>query len=144
MFSNRVAKWLYVLLGLSNGFSGIRSLIDGRLDAWSLTSGILILSLGIFMIALAIISFTPTNKFAPKFEIDENSISIRQTIFRNPKSIKWEEIKEVVYSSFELNFSLQSGKNEIITLDTNAEISILIKKAVREMADKKLIPIMGG
>ncbi len=99
---------------------------------------------GILIAILGLIVFNPTNVLAPKFVIDENGIQIRGTLTVKTKTINWNDIKEITYKSFELDFLLNDNSSKLIILRTNGETSVEIKKSIREIADKKSINIIGG
>ncbi|CAN5357859.1 hypothetical protein BH09BAC3_BH09BAC3_09690 [soil metagenome] len=139
-----VSKWLFIMLGLFSVITGVRDLTGVTLTNWGLGIGISLLLSGFLMLTLGLILFNPTNKFAPKVVIDENEIKIREDIHKRTKSIIWTDIKEITFKSFALDFLLSDNRNELIILRTNGETSVEIKKAVREIANKKSINIIGG
>jgi len=142
--SGTVSKWLFVILGLSNSINGVRNLTETPLTNWGLGLGILLLASGLLMATLGLILFNPTNMFAPKFVIDDNQIQIREDVHVKTKTINWNDIKEITYKSFALDFLLNDNSNKLIILRTNGETSVEIKKSIREIADKKSINIIGG
>lgn len=139
-----VSKWLFVLLGFSNTINGIRNLTHTPLTNWGLGTGILLLASGLLMAALGLILFNPTNMFAPKFVIDDNEIKFREDVHLKTKTIKWNDIKEVTFKPFALDFLLNNNSNKLVILRTNGETSVEIKKSIREIAKKKSINIIGG
>lgn len=142
--SEKVSKWLFVIVGISNSINGIGYLIDTPLTNWGLRLGVFLLASGILIAILGLIVFNPTNVLAPKFVIDENGIQIRGTLHVKTKTINWNDIKEITYKSFELDFLLNDNSSKLIILRTNGETSVEIKKSIREIADKKSINIIGG
>lgn len=142
--SEKVSKWLFVIVGISNSINGIGYLIDTPLANWGLRLGVFLLASGILIAILGLIVFNPTNVLAPKFVIDENGIQIRGTLHVKTKTINWNDIKEITYKSFELDFLLNDNSSKLIILRTNGETSVEIKKSIREIADKKSINIIGG
>ena len=142
--SEKVSKWLFVIVGISNSINGIGYLIDTPLTNWGLRLGVFLLASGILIAILGLIVFNPTNVLAPKFVIDENGIQIRGTLTVKTKTINWNDIKEITYKSFELDFLLNDNSSKLIILRTNGETSVEIKKSIREIADKKSINIIGG
>ena len=142
--SEKVSKWLFVIVGISNSVNGIGYLIDTPLTNWGLRLGVFLLASGILIAILGLIVFNPTNVLAPKFVIDENGIQIRGTLHVKTKTINWNDIKEITYKSVELDFLLNDNSSKLIILRTNGETSVEIKKSIREIADKKSINIIGG
>lgn len=117
-----ISKWLFVVLGLSNSITGVRSLTETPLTSWGLGLGILFLTSGILIATLGLILFNPANMFAPKVVIDENQILVREDVHAKTKSINWKDIKEITYKSFALDFLLQDNSNRSVILRTNAEL----------------------
>jgi hypothetical protein len=141
--SGTVSKWLFVILGLSNSINGVKNLTETPLTNWGLGLGILLLASGLLMATLGLILFNPTNMFAPKFIIDDNEIQIREDVHVKTKTINWNDVKEITYKSFALDFLLSDNSIKLIILRTNGETSVEIKKSIREIADKKSINIIG-
>ncbi len=139
-----VSKWLFVIVGFSNSINGARNLTETPLTNWGLGLGILLVASGLLMVTLGLILFNPTNMFAPKFVIDDNEIQIREDVHVKTKTIKWNDMKEITYKSFALDFLLNDNSNKLVILRTNGDTSVEIKKSIREIADKKSINIIGG
>jgi len=76
--------------------------------------------------------------------VDENGILIKEDIHKGQRRIDWGNVKEITYKSFELNFLLNDNNIEKVSLHTNGDISIEIKKTIRQFADDRQIRIIGG
>ncbi len=139
-----VTKWLFIILGLFNLVRGIADLVGTSLTNWSLLIGLLLAVSGLALLIFGLILFDPKNKLAPKVVVDENEISIREDIFNRTKNIKWNELKQIDFKSFALDFLFNDSRTLLVILKTTGETSKEIKKAIREMADKKSVNIIGG
>ena len=93
---------------------------------------------------LRFILFNPKNKFSPKIEIDENNISIREDVYLRTKKINWDELKQIQFKSFALDFLFNNGKSLLVVLRTTNEGSMEVKKSLMEVASKKSIQIVAG
>ena len=140
-----VRKWGTTIFGLFNLTIGIRYLGEYQLTnlVIGLGSSLLIVS-GLIMFIIGLILFNPTSKLAPKFEIDDIEINIKEAIHKRTKSIKWTNIKEITFKSFALEFSLTGDKMELVILKVDGATALEIKKALREFAEKKSITVIGG
>jgi hypothetical protein len=139
-----VSKWLFVLVGLPNVINGIDKLREVPLTNWGLFLGGFLLLTGLAMIIMGFILFDSTSKLAPKFEIDEVQILVKEDIFKKTKLLNWNEITEISFKPFALEFMFTDKSSQLVILKTTGETSIEIKKSIREIADKKLINIVGG
>ncbi len=96
------------------------------------------------MFVMGFILFNPKNNLAPKVEIDEERVAIREDIFKSKKEIRWSELKQIDFKSFALDFIFNDNKRQLVILRTTAPTSLEIKKSIREMAEKKSIMVVSG
>lgn len=139
-----VSKLLFILLGLSGLIRGGFDLASATSTFWSTTIALLLVVSGIMMLMLGFILFNPKNKFSPKIEIDENNISIREDVYLRTKKINWDELKQIQFKSFALDFLFNNGKSLLVVLRTTNEGSMEVKKSLMEIASKKSIQIVAG
>ena len=138
------AKWLFIIVGFLNLVIAIHNLSEIPLTTWGLIFGVLLLFSGLYSAFLGFILFNPTNMLAPKFVIDDNEIKIRKYVHAKTTTIQWNDIKEIDFKPFELDFLFKDNSNKSITLQTNSYTSIEIKKSLLEIAEKKSINVVGG
>ena len=93
---------------------------------------------------LGFILFNPKSKFSPKIEIDENNILIREDVYLRTKKINWDELRQIQFKSFTLDFLFNNGKSLLAVLRTTNEGSREVKNSLMEIASKKLIQIVAG
>ena len=141
--NNNISKWLYVVVGMVFTSNGINSLTNTPLTNLRLTAGILLLISGPLMAILGFITST-RNRYAPRVEMDEDGILVRRDIFVATKQLAWNEIAEIEYKPFALEFQLKNRKNFLIVLPKNAMTVLEIKRSLREMAEAKSIAVKGG
>ena len=139
-----VRKWGSTIFGLFNLTIGVRYLSENPLTILGIGLGSSLIVCGLIMFIIGLILFNPTSKLAPKFEIDDQEINIKEAIHKRTKSIKWTNIKEITFKSFALEFSLTEDKMELVILKVDGATSLEIKKALREFAEKKSITVTGG
>ncbi len=140
----KITRFLFFILGISQSMQGIRHLDDAPLTTGDIIFGGFLLLSGLLLIFLGFTLFSSTVKFSPKLSVDDEKIIVREDVFKRTKRIDWKDIKEITFKSFALDILLNDDKEKLVILRTNAEVSIEVKKLVREMADKKMITIKGG
>jgi hypothetical protein len=137
------SRWIYFMLGISHTILGI-SQLTAPLSKGEIITGLVYLTIGVTLLLLAFVLFSPFFWFTPKLTVDKNKIIFRENIFKGTKTIEWKDIKGIKYKSFEIEFQYNNGVTESLYLKTDSERSIEVKRALREIADNKLIPIDGG
>lgn len=141
----QATKWIFLTNGLINAILGFRQLsIADTWVSWSSLLWLLLIITGPLMIIYGLILFNPANKLAPKVHVDDNGITIKEDIYKARRQIDWKNIREIRYKSFELNFQLTDNNIETVTLSTTGDISLDIKKTIRQFADDRQIKIVGG
>lgn len=143
--TSKFTKWAFVFNGTVNTAIGLNLILQADTWLhWTIILGIVLVLAGPIFIVYAIILFNPNNKITPKVQLDEKGIYIKQDLHKRALKIDWSNIKEIGYKTFELDFLLNNHNTETVPLQTTAEISIEIKKAIRKLADGKQINIIGG
>jgi hypothetical protein len=137
-------KWIYLFNGIVNSIIGIQQLLTSDTWSWLLLFGLILTVGGPLMIIYSLILFSRTSVLTPRIQIDETGVLIREDIHRGQKKIEWKDVKEITYRPFELNFHLTDDNTETLSLPTSGEISIDVKKTIREFADSRQINIIGG
>lgn len=143
VMNRKLSIWLLPLLGLFSILNGIWGIIAFEITTRSIILNIFLILTGLSVLMLAIIQFNPANSLAPKVVIDEESIEIREEMFKNSRLIDWHDIQTITFEPFVLTFLLKDNTLEQAVLNTDASISIQIKQAIREIAEKKSIPVIG-
>lgn len=139
-FSPKYEKWIFIFNGIINSAIGARTLFhpDSTLG-WKIV-GIALLIGGPFMIVYGVLLFW----LSPKVCMDNQTISIKQRLFASPMRFSWDEIKEITYKPYELEFHLANDAARSVHLNTTAKTSLAIKQTLREFADEKQIAVAGG
>ncbi len=141
----KTTKWILIINGLINTGIGISQIyIADSWTSWGFLLGLLLIVAGPLFIMYGIVLFSRTNKLIPKIQVDKNGILIKEDIHKGQRKIDWENLKEITYGPFELNFHLSDNKTETVILDTNAAISVDVKRTIREFAEGRPIKIVGG
>lgn len=140
----KISKFLFFMIGISQSVQGIRHLIDTPLTTGDILFGGFLLLIGVILIFLGFTLFSHTASLSPKITVDEERIIAREKIFSRVKRIDWKDIKEITFKSYELDILQSSNHTQVIILRTTPDVSIEVKKLVREMADKKMITVNGG
>ena len=138
-------KWIFVMNGIINSSLGLLQLsASDSWTSWGSILGILLVIAGPLMIVYGLILFSRTNRLVPKVLVDNNGIIIKEDIYKGQRKIDWKSIKEITYKPFELVFLLTDNNIETVNLATSAEISVDVKKTIRQFADDRQISIIGG
>ena len=137
-------KWIFLFNGLVNTALGVNQLLNNDpVKGWVLLLVIALVVAGPFMMVYAALLFSST-RLIPMVHINDIAIVVKEDIHHENKNILWEDIKEISFKSFEINFTLKGRKNTTVILNTNAQISQEIKRSIRAVAEKKDITINGG
>jgi hypothetical protein len=138
-------KWIFVMNGIIHSGLGLQQLLTAdSWTNWGSLLGLLLLVAGPLLLIYGIILFNRTNKLTPKIQVNDTGILIKEDIHKGQRKIDWRNIKEITYRPFELNFHLTDNNTEIVNLSTNGEISVDVKRTIREFADSRQIKIVGG
>ena len=138
MVSTKVSAWLLGILGLIYLVLGSMEIYEQGASIGS--SGYLLL--GFIFILYSIIVFT-INPFAPKVTISDIEVTIKRKVFIAPINILWTSIHSIEFDQYMIALHL-TDRVEEFSYSTNAEISIEIKSAIREVAENKNIQVIGG
>ena len=141
----KFTKWGFIFNGIFNTAIGINLLFQS--DSWFHWTSILAIFLviaGPMVLIYGIILFNPFNKFAPKVQIDDQGLLIKNDIHKKLIKIDWEDIQEITYKTFELDFLLNNNNMVTVNLPTTANKSVEIKRTIRNFTEMKNIKIIGG
>jgi hypothetical protein len=138
-------KWIFLFNGLLNSAIGHRWLHEEGFQAdWTSIIGLVLIVAGPLMLIYGALLFNFVSSLTPRVRVSESEILFKEDIHKPSRTIEWKDVTEVAFSSFELRFQLSGDRIEAITLPTNAETSIQIKKAIRQFADGRQIRVVGG
>jgi len=142
-FDVKVQKWNYILLGglfLLQGGNYLYGSKDGAFDKFMMY---LMFYSGMYAIAFALINFSRSSKFAPKVIVDESKTKFKRSLLKKKNTFNWQDIQSIRFKSFRIDFKTVKTV-EILSYDCTSDISIDVKEAIREMAEKKNIEVIGG
>lgn len=141
----KATKWIFVFNGVVNSGIGLRQLSTANSwTSWDSILGMVLVIAGPLLLIYGLILFNRTNKLTPKIQVDDNRIIITEDIHKGQRQIEWKNVKEITYRPFELNFHLTDNNTETVNLATSGDISIDMKRAIRQFADYRQIKIVGG
>lgn len=140
LLNTKLSKGLLIALAIFTAIRGIEQLVDATRSTGQLALAIFSMMCGVYALGTAFILFGNT-RLTPKVEIDDTQICIRESISKPIKRIHWDNIKEIRFGSFELDFNYHNNTGQLITLRTDAQTSISVKKSIREFAEARSIPI---
>ena len=139
----KIQKWILILMGILfiiqgslNYYRNSDSLID-RFMVYLMLFG------GVSALIYAWANFSKNSRFAPKLKLDDNSISLKGGLLKKNKVLKWVEIKSITLKPFRVDFKTENAV-EIMPYECTSNISIEVKEAIREVAVRKNIEVLGG
>lgn len=142
-FDIKVQKWNMIFFGILFLLQGYSYLLKIDQGTWAkVMTGITFMS-GSYVIIFALLNFSRSSKFAPKVIVDETSIKFKPGLFKKYRYFNWQDIQSISFKSFRVDFKTENTV-EILSYDCTSDISIDIKEAIREMAEKKNIEVVGG
>ncbi len=98
---------------------------------------------GVFYFFYGILRYSTKSKFSPKVKIDDQTIELKDGMWKPARILKWSDVSSITFQSYELNFRLQDSVYKF-TYDTNPENSREIKQTIRKLAERKNIEVTGG
>lgn len=110
---------------------------------FGLIIGIILVPGGIVYSVYGLLAFSKSSKYAPRVEVDSGSLVFKNGVLKEPKTIRWNKIKQIEFASSRLVFSMPDSEYAFL-YDTQAETSKEIKSTIREMAESKQIKVTGG
>ncbi|MFY0605571.1 MAG: hypothetical protein JXR10_02580 [Cyclobacteriaceae bacterium] len=136
--SNKTNKIVYLVASvLYMSFAGSRYYHQGFSTEMLFN---VLMGAGFLIYGMVIFSPTP---ISPRVQISDSEIVTRTKLFGPTTKILWSDIESIRYASYEIEFHLKNGK-ETVFYTCNPEISLDIKRSIREFAEDKNIDISGG
>lgn len=89
------------------------------------------------------IGLSKKSRFSPKIKIEENALTIKEGLWSGISRFNWDDIKQIKLGSYKI-WVTSNGKEKKFNLDSTSQISIEIKKAIREIGLQKNITVIGG
>ncbi|MEQ9219712.1 MAG: hypothetical protein RLO17_16785 [Cyclobacteriaceae bacterium] len=142
-FSLKTNLWGFTVLGILFVIQGIYHIMSGMVFPFGLIIGIILVPGGIVYSVYGLLAFSKSSKYAPRVEVDSGSLVFKNGVLKEPKTIRWNKIKQIEFASSRLVFSMPDSEYAFL-YDTQAETSKEIKSTIREMAESKQIKVTGG
>ncbi len=142
-FLPSTSKWAFYLIGLTYSISGTINLMQNSIDTTETIFGSTMMIGGVLVIIYGYMQFSESSKYAPRVRVDENEIELKNSFTKPVKRIKWIEVKKIEFDAYQLIFQL-SGGPLVFSYVSNPDVSIEIKKLIRETAEEKNIEVVGG
>ncbi|MEQ9298198.1 MAG: hypothetical protein RIF33_06535 [Cyclobacteriaceae bacterium] len=136
---DKIMLLLLLFLGSGYLFVGINSFLEGGRPV----SGTWNTSFGLFIIAYGVTYFGFYLPWTPQVSINEETIIIRPGVFVRTAVLHWTSISELKLGIRKISF-LVDGVYMDFKLSTSASVSKDVKRALREAATTKSIPVVGG
>jgi len=142
-FGNKTNKWLFCSLGLIFLLNATINLSRPLLFPLSNILSILFLLMGVGCIIYGLTGFSPNSKYAPKVKIDEEGIEWGRSFWKPVKRLSWPSITGIEFQPYGIVF-YHDSRSSMFSYNTTSAISIEIKQAILDMAERKNIEVAGG
>ena len=103
-----------------------------------------------FMILMAVsfiitgtVGLSKNSKFSPKVFMNSNHILIKEGLWSGSQTYNWTDIREITLGSYKITIGTERNK-KTFHIDSTPQISIDIKRTLKEVASKKNITLIGG
>jgi hypothetical protein len=142
-FSLKTSRWLFFIMGLVFLLNGAINVYGRPLDTIGLILGIAQIAAGLFNVFYAWFGLSEKSRLSPKISIDEDKVVLKKSFWSNSSNIKWSDISEIEFKSFELVFNLNGGMERFDYI-ADSDTSIAVKQYLRDVAKSKNIEVIGG
>lgn len=146
-FSIKTNRWLFPITGLIFLTTGGARLIydfNASNDAViGLIIGILMSVMGLYYFIYGLTAFSTNSRLALRIKITDEFIEIKDRFLKPPIHLIWTDLKSIEFGKYKIVFQLEES-NKVFSYKSNANVSVEIKKMIREMADEKKIEVVAG
>lgn len=142
-FSVKAQRGLYLLLAFVFGLQGGLSLARERDSVLWLSLGILLMAGGVFYLYMALVIGSKTSRLSPKVRLTDDFMEFKLGVLPGSMVIRWEEVRSILLKSYRLEIELRESRKEI-KYKVPAKLSVEVKEAIREFAERKNIEVHGG
>ncbi|SMG43218.1 hypothetical protein SAMN05661096_02993 [Marivirga sericea] len=142
--SEKTARKLNCIAGglmmISSLYYIISFIFEGADSNYKIISGVsFFLSASIFLFR-AQIELSTTSKYAPHFLISKNGLKIKTSVFGQSEFISWENVKKIELGYYLIGIKDKMGL-QYYRYNTRKEISIKIKRAIKDVVEQKGIEV---
>ena len=110
-----------------------------------ITDGYSHLNLGFALVGFTLLFFGltmhPRLPFIPKVNVNDDEIKLKPGYWTNTTTLAWSRIKEIIFDSYRVEFAMKNGTVYPLDIPQVADISLDVKKALREKSEEKQIEI---
>jgi len=142
-FSKRANYYLALLMGVIFIANAIQSFMTEDAGPFTITLGVLQLMFGVYYPVYIYTVFNPKSKYSPKAVIEDDSVTMKMGLFKKEQVVDLSTVEQIHFHLFRINFETSKGPIEF-RYNTSDDASILLKRAVREAAESRNIPVIGG
>ncbi len=142
--SPKRAQFSQVLAGAFFIFYAGSKLIEGSLLQYQLIFNSVAVVFGLYFFVTGFIFYNRKSNLAPKISMDDDSVLVKENLFKKMKEIHWKDVKEITFKPRSVYFLLHDNTSEQITIQANASNALQIKNSLRAIAEDKLIPTTEG
>ena len=142
-FSAKTNRWINSLAGLVNLMIAAYFIYKygNSSEPFGLILGILIFIAGSYSLMYGLTAFSENSKFALRVKVDDKIIEIKNKFFKPVTRLNWSDIQSIEFGLYKITFQLE-GTSKVFEYKSNADVSINIKRTIREIADEKNIKVV--
>jgi hypothetical protein len=141
--SSKVRRWVFAIFGLIFLVNGVLNIYRELLGWFGVILGLLFVVLGLFYLFRAIFASSESSVYSPKIRIGDDFIEYKTDIFKPVVRIPWKDIRSIGLSAYQIRFETDGAVKEL-SYDVAPDISIAIKRAIREKAGETGVAVSGG
>ena len=141
--SINTTKWLTIISGLFFLIYGVLYIDLNSINSFGTILGIILILLSILNIVFGLTAFSINSKYAMRLKVNDSLLEFKSAYLKPVVRLKWDDIKQIKFDAYKIDFQLNKRK-EVFRYRSNSEVSIEIKKTLREIAEQKNITVTGG
>jgi len=144
--SSKVNRWLFPLFGgvwLVMGTRLIYKYNASTDTVEGLIIGSLMLLLGVYYVLYGLTAFSYRSKLALKIIVNNEWVEIKNKFLKLPIKMMWADIRSIEFGQYKIRLQTEDSNKEF-RINSDANVSIEVKEAIRKVANEKGIEIVGG
>ncbi|MEO1054828.1 MAG: hypothetical protein AAFX87_29615 [Bacteroidota bacterium] len=139
-----IANRIVILLAsISFIVSGTIRIIEPVNSKWDAVLAISMLTIGVIYLIMSYVVFSKHPKLARRIAFNENGMAYKVNLFKPLQNISWDKISQIELRPYRINLFLGKEK-KTVSYVAPYDVSIDIKKTVREFAGFRNITVVGG
>jgi hypothetical protein len=140
ILSLKVTRIVLFVIGFALSALSLSALLEGGNLVQAIPTN---LFWGFFLMVTSVFALSEKSPFSPKVKITDTFVLLKNGFWSGSKKLMWEYINQIEFGSYKITFH-HTGKDFVFKYDSDSEVSIQIKKAIRAGGEEKNISVIGG